>query len=81
MSLITPWHDAHHPCWKLGRYALYVTALVVLSWLNASKFDETELRTIGELLTANFLIDKGTRKIQTTVSEKHEQDPMRAKVL
>jgi len=35
-----------HPIWKLASLAVIMLALVVILWLNAEKFDITELRAI-----------------------------------
>lgn len=35
-----------HPVWGIARLLIVMTALVVTLWLNASHFDETELKTI-----------------------------------
>ena len=39
-------HNPEHPIWGITRLLIVMTALVVTLWLNASNFDETELKTI-----------------------------------
>lgn len=55
--------DAKHPIWALLRILVFMFALVVILYVNASSFDKTELRTIigmfivaasGETLTGLF---------------------------
>ena len=38
--------DASHPVWPIARMAVMLAALTAILWLTASKFDETEVRTI-----------------------------------
>lgn len=38
--------EASHPIWSLLRLLIFMVALVATLWLNASKFDATELKTI-----------------------------------
>jgi hypothetical protein len=42
--------DPNHPVWKLGYLAVAVLAL----WLNASNFDETEIRSILYTLAGGY---------------------------
>ena len=39
-------HDPKHPIWAIIRTAIMLFALVVVLWLNASHFDDTEISTI-----------------------------------
>ena len=59
--------DPKHPIWPIIRLAVFMVALVVILWLNASHFDITELRTIlamffvaagGESITSFFNREK-----------------------
>jgi predicted RND superfamily exporter protein len=38
--------EPSHPIWSLSRLTVVMIALVSTLWLNASHFDETEIRTI-----------------------------------
>ena len=42
---MNPLKDAH-PLWSATRLMIYMAALTFLLWLNASSFDETELRSV-----------------------------------
>lgn len=44
--------DANHPIWAIVRMALILATLVVVLWLNASHFDDTEIRTIVTMFLA-----------------------------
>lgn len=44
--------DAKHPIWSLARLIVLMIALVITLWLNASHFDETELRSIITMFIA-----------------------------
>lgn len=46
MGLLEHIKDPRHPLWSVVRLSVYMVALNFLLWLNASNFDETELRTI-----------------------------------
>jgi len=37
----------HHPIWAIVRLAVVLSFLTLVLWLNASSFDETELKVIG----------------------------------
>ena len=39
--------NASHPVWSLAKLGMLLVFLVVFSWINASQFDETELKVIG----------------------------------
>lgn len=39
-------HDQNHPIWPILRMALILGTLVFVLWMNASHFDETEIKTI-----------------------------------
>lgn len=39
-------HNASHPIWATTRLAVYMAALCFILWLNATKFDETEVYTL-----------------------------------
>jgi hypothetical protein len=47
MDLDPRQHDPGSPSYRLVALALMLAFLSFLSWLNASNFDETELKTIG----------------------------------
>lgn len=38
--------DANHPIWPIIRMTIMLGALVLVLWMNAAHFDETEIRTI-----------------------------------
>ena len=44
--------NANHPIWMLVRLTIVMTTLVVVLMLTASKFDESELRTILTMFIA-----------------------------
>ena len=41
--------DGRHPIWNICRLSVVFVGFTVFSYLNADKFDETELRTILEV--------------------------------
>jgi hypothetical protein len=42
--------DNTHPVWDILRLAVMMGGLTILLWLNSSNFDDTELRTIFEMV-------------------------------
>lgn len=56
--------NARHPVWKLARLAIILTALTVVLWINANKFDVTELRTIITMFVVLAGGDVATSLIQ-----------------
>ena len=49
-----PLSDGRHPIWNICRLSVVFLGFTVFSYLNADKFDETELRTlleVGALIT------------------------------
>lgn len=42
-------HESNHPIWSLARFGLAVVAVTVVLSINASDFDETEIKTITEI--------------------------------
>lgn len=38
--------DANHPIWPILRMTVILIALVLVLWLNAAHFDETEINTV-----------------------------------
>jgi len=44
--------NADHPIWPIVRMALILGTLVVVLWMNASHFDETEIKTILTMFLA-----------------------------
>lgn len=44
--------NADHPIWPIIRMALILLTLIVVLWMNASHFDETEIKTILTMFLA-----------------------------
>jgi hypothetical protein len=42
----TKMNNPSHPVWSLLRLLIFMAALVVTLWMNATSFDATEIRTI-----------------------------------
>lgn len=40
------WNDPKHPVWPIVRTGVVLLALVVVLWMNAEHFDQTEIKTI-----------------------------------
>jgi len=38
--------DPNHPIWPIIRMTIILVVLAVVLWMNASHFDDTELRTV-----------------------------------
>lgn len=43
------WHDGGHPIWKIALIVVFLAGAWLLSYLNASNFDETEHRFLLQL--------------------------------
>ena len=56
--------NARHPIWKLLRLAIILFALTAVLWINANKFDVTELRTIITMFVVLAGGDVATSLIQ-----------------
>jgi hypothetical protein len=46
------WQDANHPVWRLANLAVIGLLVCLFAWANASNFDATEWRMIGEFMLA-----------------------------
>ncbi len=57
---VVPLSDGNHPIWNICRIFVVFLGFTVFSYLNADKFDETELRTLLEVgaLVAGFELAK-----------------------
>lgn len=44
--------DHKHPIWPLFRFVALLVFIIVFSWINASKFDETEAKMITAVMSA-----------------------------
>lgn len=51
--------DPSHPIWSLLRLLIMMLALIVVLWMNAEKFDKTEVQTIITM----FLIGAGAEGV------------------
>ena len=40
---------ADHPVWTIVQHSVYLTALILVLWINASNFDGTEIKTILQM--------------------------------
>ena len=54
-------HEAGHPIWAIIRTSVLLLSLVVLLWLNATNFDETEIRTIIAMFLAAIGTETATK--------------------
>ena len=54
-------HDSSHPIWAIIRTAVLLLALVVVLWLNATNFDDTEIRTIIAMFLAAIGAETATK--------------------
>lgn len=45
-------YPADHPIWRLAQHVVYLSFATLFMWLNASNFDSTEWKTIGEIALA-----------------------------
>ena len=54
-------HDAKHPIWAIIRTTVMLIALVIVLWLNASHFDDTEIRTIVAMFLAAIGAETATK--------------------
>ena len=43
-----------HPVWKLTNWLVLLVFVTLFAWTNASNFDETEVKMIGQLMLAMF---------------------------
>jgi len=46
--------DPEHPIWQILQMVTYLGAAMLFMWLNASSFDETEIKTLTELAAVVF---------------------------
>ena len=54
-------HDAKYPIWAIIRTTVMLIALVIVLWLNASHFDDTEIRTIVAMFLAAIGAETATK--------------------
>lgn len=55
--------DAKHPIWSLARLLILMVTLSFVLWLNASHFDETEVRTIIWVFLAAAGVETGVQTL------------------
>lgn len=56
--------DAKHPLWSLIRLTILMATLSFVLWLNASHFDETEIRSITWIFIGAASIEGGIQTVQ-----------------
>jgi len=61
MTMLDPWH----PIWTLLRLVAMMATLVTILYLTASRFDETELKTIIAMFIASAGIEGSVHMIQS----------------
>jgi len=54
-------HDPKHPIWAIIRTAIMLVALAFVLWINASNFDDTEIRTIVAMFLAAIGAETATK--------------------
>ena len=55
---------ADHPIWNIVRLIVMMTALTMILWLTASKFDSTEVKTIIGMFVASSGVEFFTKLFQ-----------------
>ena len=70
LTMQNPIHSASHPVWPILRLLIVMTALSITLWLNASTFDETEIKTIITM----FLIAAGAEGASSFLSQFRQPD-------
>lgn len=60
-------HEANHPIWAIVRTTVILIALVVVLWINATKFDATEFKTIVAMFLAAIGAETAT-KLMTKIT-------------
>jgi len=59
---------ANHPIWRIIQTAIYLIFAAFIMWLNASDFDETELKALAWIGTFMF-VGEGVKKLMTKVAD------------
>lgn len=54
-------NDPKHPIWAIIRTVILLLALIVVLWVNASNFDDTELKTIVAMFLAAIGAETATK--------------------
>lgn len=62
--------DAKHPIWALARLLILMVTLSFVLWLNASHFDETELRSIIWVFLAAAGVEGGVQTLTRLMGDK-----------
>ncbi len=44
-----PLSNPDHPAWDFGRYVVLMAAATIILWANASDFDVTEFKSLGQI--------------------------------
>lgn len=68
--MANPLHERNHPIWSLARLVVTMVALVTTLWLNASHFDETEIKT----LITMFLVAASAEGVTQFVGQFKRED-------
>jgi len=64
--------DANHPIWATVRLILFLIAMVAVLWMNASHFDDTEIKAIVEMFLVAIGIEGGVKALKPLVGGKKE---------
>lgn len=67
------WSDPKHPCWQLARFAILMAGLTVVLYHNASNFDHTEWKAIGEFAVLVIAANAGRHGIRLLSKSKGDQ--------
>jgi hypothetical protein len=59
-------HDPKHPIWAIIRTTIILIALTFVLWINASNFDDTEIRTIVAMFLAAIGAETATKFMSKT---------------
>ena len=66
----TPLSSSRHPVWDLLRFAVLVLAVTVVLWRNASNFDITEYKAIGEIAIAAVAATRGVTMLNNRAKDR-----------
>jgi len=62
-------HD--HPIWTVLKHTVYLGFITLILYLNASNFDETELKTLGEIVVG-VLAYQGVVAAKAKITKKEQ---------
>jgi len=64
---------ASHPIWSIIRLGMLMIVLTAILWMNASKFDATEVKTLTQYFLAAASLEGGIMAVKSMMKNKTDE--------